>query len=125
MIKTKRLNAMNLKVRDLAASARWYGEHFGLEPQYAVDGGVVYANDTIELVLSPHDNPDAPLADPRMVRCIHTLGIEVSQDEFPHARAEFDDDLEIVEFDQPEFRSFITVDPDGYCVEIFYNKWKR
>jgi catechol 2,3-dioxygenase-like lactoylglutathione lyase family enzyme len=39
MIRAKRLNAMNLKVRDVEESLRWYREHFGFRlrfgPNYA------------------------------------------------------------------------------------------
>jgi catechol-2,3-dioxygenase len=122
MIKLKRLNAVNLKVRDLHASLAWYGHHFGFEPRYQVEGGLVVSVGDIELVLSPHDNPDAPLADPRTVRCIHTLAFEISKAELPKLREEFADDGEMIEFDQPEWASIITSDPDGYCVELFYNK---
>ena len=38
---------------------------------------------------------------------------------------EFADDTDIVEFDEPEFQSFITSDPDDYCVEIYYDKRRR
>ena len=125
MIKIKCLNAMNLKVRDLEPSLRWYREHFGFECRYEVEGGVVVSAGGIDPVLSPHGNPVAPLADPGTVRCIHTLGFEVSESEFRRARQEFADDPELVEFDQPEFRSFITSDPDGYCVVIYFNRIRR
>ncbi|HOS43871.1 MAG TPA: VOC family protein [Armatimonadota bacterium] len=122
MITLTRLNAMNLKVRDLDAALAWYHTHFGFTPRYAVEGGIVIAVNDIELVLSPHDNPDAPLADPRACRCIHTLGFEVSAAEFQAVKAEFAEDADHVEIDQPEFSSLIVSDPDGYCVEVFYNQ---
>jgi len=28
----------------------------------------------------------------------------------------------VLAFSQDEFRSIITSDPDGYCVELYYNK---
>lgn len=74
------------------------------------------------MVLSPHDNPDAPLADPKKVRCIHTLGFEIPESEFPKLKDEFSEDDDIQEFDQEEFQSIITGDPDDYCVEIYYRK---
>ncbi len=122
MIRANCLNAMNLKVRDLEASLRWYREHFGFERQYAVEGGIVVSSGGMDLALSPHADPAAPLADPREVRCIHTLGFQVSEVEFRKARQEFAADPELVEFDQAEFESFITCDPDGYCVEIYFDK---
>ena len=76
----------------------------------------------VELVLSPQDHPEAPLADPRKVRCIHTLGFEIPESEFPKLREEFREDPGLVEFDQAEFQSIITSDPDGYCVEVYYHK---
>jgi catechol 2,3-dioxygenase-like lactoylglutathione lyase family enzyme len=121
MIPLLRLNAMNLKVRDMDASLAWYRRHFGFAPRYAVEGGLVIAVHGIELILSPHDDSTAPLADPRTCRCIHTLGFEVAEDAFAAAKAAFAGE-EMVEFDQPEFASFIVSDPDGYCVEIAYNK---
>lgn len=33
MVKLKRLNAVNLKVRDLSAPVAWYRRHFGFEPR--------------------------------------------------------------------------------------------
>lgn len=122
MIKLARMNAVNLKVRDLQQSLAWYNEHFGFELQYEVEGGWVVAVNDIELVLSPHDDSDAPLADPREVRCIHTLAFEIPKSEFPKLKSEFASDLGLVEFDHPHFASIITQDPDGYCVELFYNK---
>ena len=122
MITLSRLNAMNLKVRDLDASLAWYSRHFGFSPQYPVEGGIVIAVNGIELVLSPHDDPGAPLADPRACRCIHTLGFEVSVVEFLAVKAEFMEDADRIEIDQPEFASIIVSDPDGYCIEVFYNK---
>jgi catechol-2,3-dioxygenase len=125
MITLLRLNAMNLKVRDLSASLDWYRRHFGFTPRYAVEGGIVIAVNGIELILSLHDDPDAPLADPRTCRCIHTLGFDVTETEFHTAKAEFAGEDEIVEIDQPEFASIIVSDPDGYCVELAYNKLLR
>jgi catechol-2,3-dioxygenase len=122
MIKLICLNAANLKVRDLNASLAWYREHFGFELQYEVEGGVLIAAGKIELVLSPHDDPDAPLADPLLVRCIHTLAFEIPEADFPKLREEFAEDTDLVEIDHPKFASLITSDPDGYCVELFYNK---
>jgi len=122
MIKLKSLNGINLKVRDYDASFRWYHDHFGFERRYDVEGGVVVGVGDIEIILSPHLDPDAPLADPRTVRCIHTLGFSVTKEEYLKARKEFADDPDLVEFDQAEFASFITADPDDYCVEISYNK---
>jgi catechol-2,3-dioxygenase len=116
------MSAVALKVRDLERSMAWYREHFGFEFRHEADGCVVLGVRNVELVLSPHTNPDAPLADPNAVRCIHTLGFEIPESEFHRLRAEFAADPEIVEFDQVEFRSLITSDPDGYCVELFYNK---
>ena len=122
MIHIKRMNCVALKVADLQRSMDWYRKHFGFEYQYDAEGCVVVATGNVELVLSPHDHPNAPLADPRKVRCIHTLGFESPESEFGKLRDEFRDDEGIVEIDQDEFESIITSDPDGYCVELYYNK---
>ena len=122
MIKLRCLNAMNLKVRDLETSLAWYRKHFGFERQYDVEGGIVISVGGIDLVLSQHDDPNAPIADPRTARCIHTLGFEIPESEFNKLKDEFAADGEMVEFDQPQFASIITSDPDGYCVELYYNK---
>ena len=77
----------------------------------------------IELVLSPHTDPHAPLADPRTVRCIHTLAFEVPESEYEKLHREFEkEDPDIVDIDHKAFRSIIVSDPDGYCVELYYNK---
>ena len=122
MIALKRLSSLNLKVRDLATSLRWYRDHFGFERRYNVEGGVVISTEDIELFLSIHNTPAAPLADPLLVRCIHTLGFEVSETAFCEAKRIFSSDPDLVEIDQPDFHSIITADPDGYCVEIYFNK---
>ena len=120
MIHVTQMNAVALKVADLQRSIDWYHKHFGFEHRYIAEGCVIIGVRNIELVLSPHDDPHAPLADPRNVRCIHTLGFEIPESEFDKLRAEFSDDDDIQEFDQDEFQSIITGDPDGYCVEIYY-----
>jgi len=122
MIHLKQMNAVALKVRDLKRSMEWYNKHFGFEYKHDAEGCVVMVVRNVELVLSPHDNPDAPLADPREVRCIHTLGFEIPESEFHRLRDEFCEDSDLQVFDQDEFRSIITSDPDGYCVELYYNK---
>ena len=122
MIHIKQMNVVALKVRDLERSMKWYAEHFGFEHKYDDEGCVVMGVRNVELVLSPHDDPDAPLADPKDVRCIHTLGFEIPESEFHKLQDEFSEDPEMVEFDRDEFRSIITSDPDGYCVELYYNK---
>lgn len=122
MIHITQMNVVALKVADLQRSMDWYRKHFGFEYRYEAEGCVVMGVRNVELVLSPHDNLDAPLANPKEVRCIHTLGFEIPQSEFYKLRNEFSDDDDIVEFDQDEFQSIITEDPDGYCVELYYNK---
>ena len=65
MISLKRINAINLMVRDLNESVSWYQRHFGFEEQYAVEGGMLIAVGGIELVLSPAFDQKLPLANPR------------------------------------------------------------
>jgi len=123
MIRLKSMNGVALKVRDLDKSKDWYSRHFGFEHKYAAEGCIVMTVGDIDLVLSPHDNPDAPLADPREVRCIHTLAFEIPESEFQKVHTAFEkEDDDIVDMDQEEFRSIITSDPDGYCVELYYVK---
>ena len=123
MIHLKSMNGVALKVRDLEQSMEWYGRHFGFEYKCDAEGCIVMAVRNVELVLSPHDDPDAPLADPREVRCIHTLAFEIPEAEFHKLHREFEaEDDDIVDIDQEQFRSIITSDPDGYCVELYYNK---
>lgn len=122
MVHIKQMSSVALKVRGLKRSMDWYGKHFGFEYRHKAEGCVVMGVRDIEMVLSPHHNPEAPLANPKEVRCIHTLGFEIPETEFHKLRDEFSEDADIVEFDQEEFRSIITSDPDGYCVELYYNK---
>ena len=122
MIQIRRMNCVALKVADIQRSMDWYREHFGFEYSHDAEGCVVVRTGNTELVLSPHDRPDAPLADPRKVRCIHTLGFEIPESEFGKLKDEFSEDDGLVEIDQDEFQSVITCDPDGYCVEVYYNK---
>ena len=57
------------------------------------------------------------------MRCIHTLAFEIPESEFHKVPAEFqNEDDDIVDCDQEEFRSIITCDPYGYCVELYYVK---
>jgi catechol-2,3-dioxygenase len=123
MINIIQMNAVALKVSSLDRSMDWYRRHFGFEYRHKAEGCVVVGVRNVELVLSPHNNPDAPLASPKEVRCIHTLGFEIPESEFQKLREEFrQEDDEMVEFDQDEFQSIITSDPDGYCVELYYRK---
>jgi catechol 2,3-dioxygenase-like lactoylglutathione lyase family enzyme len=122
MIQLQRLNAVVLRVRNLDASLAWYCRHFGFEAQYEVEGGLLVSTGAIELVLSPHPDPDAPLADPLTMRCIQTLAFEIPESEFTNLRTEFAADPDLVELDHPRYHSLITGDPDGYCVELYYNK---
>jgi catechol-2,3-dioxygenase len=123
MIHLKSMNGVALKVRDLERSKDWYSRHFGFAYNHSAEGCIIMTVGDIDLVLSPHDNPDAPLADCREVRCIHTLAFEIPESEFHKVHAEFQkEDDDIVDFDQDEFQSIITSDPDGYCVELYYRK---
>ena len=122
MIYIKQMNVVALKVSDLQRSMDWYRKHFGFEYRYKTEGCIIMGVRNVELVLSPHDHPDAPLADPKKVRCIHTLGFEIPESKFHKLRDEFSEDDDLVEFDQDEFQSIITGDPDGYCVELYYRK---
>ncbi|OPZ85910.1 MAG: hypothetical protein BWY76_01200 [bacterium ADurb.Bin429] len=58
----------------------------------------------------------------RRSRTRAALGFEVSEAEFQAAKVAFMEETDRVEIDQPEFCSIIVSDPDGYCVEVFYNK---
>ena len=122
MIKAIRLNSVNLLVQDLEKSLEWYNMHLGFERMYDVEGGVLIGRDGVEIVLSPAADPDAPLADPTIHRCIHTIGFEVSQEDLEKVKTEFAEDPDIVEIDHPRFKSFITEDPDGYCIELYVEK---
>jgi len=122
MIHITQMNVVALKVADLQRSMDWYRKHFGFEYRYKAEGCVIIGIRNVELALSPHDDPDAPLANPNKVRCIHTVGFEIPESEFHKLKDEFQADTDIQEFDQVEFQSIITSDPDGYCVEIYYRK---
>ena len=122
MIKAKKLGAVALKVADLDRSLDWYRKHFGFEKMYDVEGGITIGRDEVEIVLSPTDNPDAKLADPRNELCVHIIGFEVSEADLSKIKAEFHEDKEIVEIDHPKFKSYITEDADGYCVELYCDK---
>lgn len=116
------MNAVNLMVQDIDKSLEWYNTHFGFERMYDVEGGVLIGKDGVEIVLSPAGDPNAPLADPTTERCIHTIGFEVSVEDLVKVKTEFIEDKDIVEIDHSNFRSFITEDPDGYCVELYVEK---
>lgn len=121
MIRLKRQNAANLKVRNLEESLTWYRQHFGFEIAYTVEGGVLIEVNGIELVLSPHENPEAPLADPRHEICIHTLAFEIDKEDFEKICTEFEEDQDKVIIDHARFQSIIIQDPNGYCIELYYN----
>jgi catechol-2,3-dioxygenase len=123
VIRLKSMNGVALKVADLERSMEWYRRHFGFEYKHGAEGCIVMAVGDIDLVLSPHSNPQATLSDPTKVRCIHTLAFEIPQAEFAKLHREFEaEDDDIVDIDQDEFQSIITSDPDGYCVELYYRK---
>lgn len=122
MIKIKCINAINMKVANIARSVEWYRKHFGFEPAYRVRNGQVIRTRNIELVLSPEEARNAPLADPTRERCIHTLAFEVDKGEFGKIREEFADNQDLVDVEEDTYHSLIANDPDGYCVEMFYNK---
>ena len=122
MIRAKRLNAVNLMVRNLERSFVWYQDHFGFTRLYDVEGGVLIGRDVVEIVLSPTANPSLPNAHPTTNLCIHTLAFEVSDDDLDRVPNEFDQDDDVVKIEHPRFRSHIVEDPDGYCIELYVEK---
>jgi|APSaa5957512622_1039677.scaffolds.fasta_scaffold165137_2 catechol-2,3-dioxygenase len=116
MLEIKRLNAVNLMVRDLPESLDWYKKHFGFEHKYDVEGGVVIAIGDTELVLSPTPDPKLPLAEPDTSLCIHTIAFEVDKETLENAKSLFEG---ITVISQAEFVSVIINDPNGYCIELY------
>jgi len=117
------MNGVALKVRDIERSMEWYNRHFGFEHKCDAEGCRVLAVGNIELALSPHNNQDVPLAEPWEVCCMHTLALEIPEGKFHKLRREFEEkDADIVNIDREDFQSIITSDPDGYSVELYYNK---
>ena len=123
MIKPKRLNAINIAVRDLTSSLKWYREHFGFERLFDVEGGVVIGADGVELVISQVGDPaNARLVDHAKDICVRIFAFEVTEEDFARIKEEFPRDKDIVEIDHPKYKSYITEDLDGHCIELYVDK---
>ena len=125
MISLKRINAINLMVRDLEESVSWYRRHFGFEEQYAVEGGMLISVGGIELVLSPTHYQKLPPANPRDHLCIHTLAFELDKADYETAKGAFASGEGYTEIKHPHFQSIIVNDPNGYCIELYFDKIPR
>ena len=123
MIKPKKLNAVTIAVRDLDRSLKWYREHFGFERLFDVEGGVVIGADGVELVVSQVGDPaHAPLVNHAVDVCVRLFAFEVTEEDFARVKDEFPEDKDIVEIDHPRYKSYITEDLDGHCIELYVDK---
>lgn len=123
MLTPTRLACVDLTVRDLDASLAWYGRHFDFEKRYGVSGGGwVIGRGDVEVCLFPLSHPDEARdcygEDTGREVAIRTFGLDVSEEDFAKAEAEFSDDPDLVKVEHERYRSLITEDPDGHAVEI-------
>lgn len=123
MLNPKKLNAINIAVRDLDRSLKWYREHFGFERLFDVEGGVVIGADGVELVVSQVDNPaHARLVDHAKDVCVRLFAFEITEEDIARVKDEFPEDKDIVEIDRPKYKSYIIEDLDGHCIELYVDK---
>ena len=123
MIRPKKLNAVNIAVRDLNRSLKWYREHFGFDRLYDVKGGIVIGTNGVELVVSQVDDPiHARLVDHAKDVCVRMFAFEIAEEELTRVKDEFPEDKDIVEIDHPKYKSYIIEDFDGHCIELYVDK---
>ena len=79
----------------------------------------------IELVLSPAPYQKLPLANPRDHLCIHALAFEIDKTDYEKAKGTFASGEGYTEIGHPHFQSIIVNDPNGYCIELYFDKTPR
>jgi catechol 2,3-dioxygenase-like lactoylglutathione lyase family enzyme len=122
MFHVEGIDHVALAVRDVAASARWYGEVLGLERRYAEVWGdfpaVVCAGATC-LALFPvgTDTPQPP--PPRGTLAMRHLAFRVDRDNFARAQAALRArGIAFTAQDHAAALSVYFTDPDGHQLEI-------
>ncbi len=120
MIAPRRIECVDLSVRDVKRSLGWYREHFGFEMLYEVSGGgVAIGRDGVNIALFPAVEPDhAPRGYDGKGIAIRMFALEVSEEDYRRAAAEFAEDEGLVRVDHPRYKSCITEDPDGNAIEL-------
>ena len=126
MIEPKRINCVDISVRDLPAALEWYRRHFGFEKLYEVSGdGWVIGNGGVEIALFQvrADRPaEAPNGYTGTEVAIRLFGLEVDEADFSRLAEEFAADDDLVWIDHPRYKSCITEDPDGNAIELIVPK---
>ncbi len=123
MITPQKLNAVGIVVRDLERSLAWYKKHFGFEHLFDIANGVVIGANGVEMWVAQASEPDtARQTDHAHDICIRLVGFEVSEADLAQVKAEFPKDNDIVDIDNPKYKSCIITDPDGHAIELFVNK---
>ena len=122
MIVPKKLNAVLMAVKNLKRSLAWYKEHFGFEKIYDVEGGVLIGSKGVEIVLSQVASDVTQVCDPVKEICIRLFAMEVTPNDLEKVRVEFSDDNDIIDLDNPRYKSYIISDPDGHSIELYVDK---
>jgi catechol-2,3-dioxygenase len=123
MITPKKLNSIGIVVRDLERSLSWYKEKFGFEHLFDVSNGAIIGANGVELWVAQAKSPnDARQSDHDNDICIRLIGFEVSEDDLAQVQSQFPECDDIVEMDEPQFKSCIIEDPDGHSIELFVNR---
>ncbi|MCP4572222.1 MAG: VOC family protein [bacterium] len=120
MFNIDHLDHVALRVRDVEASAAWYGEVLGMRPAFeGLWGGVptMLALGPTYVALFPtgDESPDGP----KTCVCMDHLAFKADAENFARAREELPARGIAVEFqDHDVSRSIYFDDPDGHRVEI-------
>lgn len=122
MFRTEGLDHVALAVRDVAASARWYGDVLGLERRFAEVWGdfpaVVCAGPTC-LALFPvgTDHPQPP--PPRGTLAVRHVAFRVDRENFARAQVALGTwGIPYTTADHAAALSVYFTDPDGHALEI-------
>jgi catechol 2,3-dioxygenase-like lactoylglutathione lyase family enzyme len=122
VIEPKRINCVDISVRDLPAALEWYRRHFGFEKLYEVSGdGWVVGNGGVEIALfeARADDPAKAVNGYTGTEvAIRMFGLEVDEADFARLNEEFAADDDLVWIDHPRYKSCITEDPDGNAIEL-------
>lgn len=114
-----RLNHLNLRVRDLDTSSRFYCEHFGFAVAFAVEEGnglLLKGPGGTVLVLDRGDPVGQPSANFHFgfevddAATVHRLRAALTSAGCP----------ELDWQDSPDYVSVKVADPDGYTLEVFW-----
>jgi len=122
MIQVRHIDHVAIAVRDIAASAAWYEEMFGLERRFADVWGdeppfMVCAGDTCVALFPTEGDPEP--APGRGAAAMRHLAFVVDRANLEAARASFEESGTEYQFaDHDIAHSLYISDPDGHRIEL-------